>query len=1018
MKILVFVTLLLIIFTLSRAQETRIIKDVRDGQKYKIVKIGDQWWMSENLNMGIRIDGFKLPTNNRTIEKYCYRNKPSNCYLYGGLYLWNEIMQYNPSDSGIIGTTQGICPDGWHIPTDKEWKRLEKELGMTESQAGITQWRGTDQGTQLKTSGASGFEAKLNGIRNYKGGRFLDIGTDGWFWSSTEDNNERAWYRKVRPDKTGVLREKIQKTYGFSVRCVINPLTISMGGNDVSTFGGSDGSIDLTVHGGMEPYNYKWSNGYATEDISGLSAGIYYVTVSDALNDTIIDNVQIYNTYTDTRDNEVYKIITIGSQVWMAENLNVGTYGESINSGKYHSDMSDNDTIEKYCYNNNKANCNIYGGLFNWDEMMQYNPSDNGEIGTTQGICPTGWHIPTVTEWDTLINYLGGSDMAGGKLKETGTMHWDLPNTGATNENGFTALPAGYRHLTGSFNQINSYALFMSATENNSTDAWIIILNNKDFNVRRSYLYKTYGLSVRCVFDPLIIELKGTNTSSLGGTDGFIDLNRSGGLSPYTFHWSNGVTTEDISGLSAGIYSVTITDALNNSATDTIRIYDMFQDVRDSKVYKAITIGSQIWMAENLNVGIFVASDKTGSDHSDVSDNGVIEKYCYNNEVDSCDVYGGLYDWDEMMGYNTIEGVQGICPDGWHIPSDDEWKILEFELGMNQTEADSMDYRGTDQGTQLKINGTSGFESLFSGYRSYYGDFFDVNAFSCFWSTSKLTDTTAWNRKLSSSPKVKRNILGKASGFSIRCVYDKFAGEITLNKTDITCNGLDNGSIDLTVSGGTEPYTYNWSNGDSTANISGLKPGKYIVAVTDANFYYLVDSITLSEPDTLEINYNIQNVSCYGENDGSVDLTVQGGTLPYTYNWWSDDGSGLIISNNDQIGLSAGTYYIKVADNNQCTKIDSIEITQPDSLEIIYIKTDVSASEDNNGSIDITVSGGIGAYTYLWSGPDNFRSNEEDISGLSEGKYSITVKDVNNCVVIDSISLTIIRSDIDKKNKK
>ena len=228
MKILVSITLLLIISTLSRAQETSLIKDTRDGRKYKIVKIGNQWWMAENLNVGAMIDGYKLPVNNRIIEKYCYRNSISNCNLYGGLYLWNETMQYNLSDTGIIGTTQGICPDGWHIPTEKEWKRLEMELGIAESQVDIIQWRGIDQGAQLRIGGYSGFEAQLFGMRNYKGGRFLDMNTDGWFWSSTQDDNEQAWYRKIRSDQMGILHNKIQKTYGFSVRCVLNPLTISM----------------------------------------------------------------------------------------------------------------------------------------------------------------------------------------------------------------------------------------------------------------------------------------------------------------------------------------------------------------------------------------------------------------------------------------------------------------------------------------------------------------------------------------------------------------------------------------------------------------------------------------------------------------------------------------------------------------------------------------------------------------------------------------------------------------------
>jgi uncharacterized protein (TIGR02145 family) len=91
-----------------------------------------------------------------------------------------------------------------------------------------------------------------------------------------------------------------------------------------------------------------------------------------------------------------------------------------------------------------KTNCDIYGGLYRWDEMMQYNPSDTGQIGTTQGICPVGWHIPTQKEWATLVENVGGDKVAGASLKEAGLSHWSAPNIGATDESGFTALPGGY----------------------------------------------------------------------------------------------------------------------------------------------------------------------------------------------------------------------------------------------------------------------------------------------------------------------------------------------------------------------------------------------------------------------------------------------------------------------------------------------------------------------------------------------------------------------------------------------
>jgi uncharacterized protein (TIGR02145 family) len=119
----------------------------------------------------------------------------------------------------------------------------------------------------------------------------------------------------------------------------------------------------------------------------------------------------------------------------MAENLNVGTKINSTSDGQL---QTDNEILEKYCYNNDIANCNIYGGMYEWNEAMQYDTTEGA-----QGICPDGWHIPTDAEWTTLTTFLGGESVAGGKMKEAGFAHWYSPNTGATNESGFTGLPGG-----------------------------------------------------------------------------------------------------------------------------------------------------------------------------------------------------------------------------------------------------------------------------------------------------------------------------------------------------------------------------------------------------------------------------------------------------------------------------------------------------------------------------------------------------------------------------------------------
>jgi uncharacterized protein (TIGR02145 family) len=134
-------------------------------------------------------------------------------------------------------------------------------------------------------------------------------------------------------------------------------------------------------------------------------------------------------------DLNYYKVVKIGTQTWMAENLNAGTM---INSALEQTDFQ---VIKKYCYGNDDRSCKIFGGLYQWPEMMRGAPADRANTGTTRGICPVGWHLPTMKEWNTLIDYLS-EPVAGIKLKEAGTIHWAAGNV-ATNESGFSALPGG-----------------------------------------------------------------------------------------------------------------------------------------------------------------------------------------------------------------------------------------------------------------------------------------------------------------------------------------------------------------------------------------------------------------------------------------------------------------------------------------------------------------------------------------------------------------------------------------------
>jgi uncharacterized protein (TIGR02145 family) len=189
-----------------------------------------------------------------------------------------------------------------------------------------------------------------------------------------------------------------------------------------------------------------------------------------------------------------YHTITIGTQVWVKENLKTTRYsnGDSIGTTIPANLDITNDSIPKYqwAYDGNESNAEIYGRLYTW-----YAATDS------RNICPTGWHVPTEADWSMLITFLVGETAAGGKLKETGIAHWKSPNTGATNESGFTALPGGYRYISGTFFDIGVTGNWWSSTEISANNAWCYTMYNNLKNVDKHYGKKRNDLSVRCVRD-------------------------------------------------------------------------------------------------------------------------------------------------------------------------------------------------------------------------------------------------------------------------------------------------------------------------------------------------------------------------------------------------------------------------------------------------------------------------------------------------------------------------------------
>jgi hypothetical protein len=856
---------------------TPTVKDI-DGNTYNTILIGTQCWTKENLRVTKYRDGTIIPldesggtTGNGTGQTWSsrtsgartvYGHSAANLATYGYLYNWYAVAD-----------TKGICPSSWHVPSDAEWTTLINYLGgesVAESKlksTGTTLW--TDPNTGATNE--SGFSALPGGYRNWNG-LFYKISIDAFFWSASEYylEKDRALSLSTENliDKIGITITS-GKNPGYSVRCLkdtfsivsipsLTTTSITAVSTSSATSGGnitSDGGASVTARGVVwstttNPtiaLTTKTSNGTGTGSFTSSLTNLtpkttYYVrayatniagtgygneisfTTSDL---TIVLGIPCPGTPTvKDIDGNTYNTVQIGTQCWTKENLRVTKYRDGTvipldesggtNGGGNGQTWGSKTTGARTVYGHSASNLATYGYLYNW-----YSVADS------KGLCPGGWHVPRDGEWTTLTTYLGEESVAGGKMKSTGTTLWNSPNTGATNESGFSALPGGFRNRDGSFvyEVLISYgAFFWSSTEYYS-GALSRNLYSYGSSVNRIDNFfngnKLLGASIRCLKDTISIvsistltttAITSINTTSAtsGGiitSDGGAFITARGVVWSTTTNPTIILTTKTSDGTGTGSFSSTLTN-LTPKTTYYVRAYatnsagtgygneisfttsdssslmgipcpgtPTVKDI-DGNTYNTVQIGAQCWTKENLRVtkyknGSVIPLDQSGGVSGSLTgqtwrSRTTGARTLYEHDPSNLATYGYLYNW-----YSVVDS-KGLCPNGWHVPSDSEWTTLTTYLGGESVAGGKMKSIGTTYWNIPNIGATneSGFSALPGGFRSSDGSFSSIWVSAFFWSaTEYVFNGFAWDRNLNySNSGVIRYGNDESVGVAVRCL--------------------------------------------------------------------------------------------------------------------------------------------------------------------------------------------------------------------------------------------------------
>ena len=743
------------------------------------------------------------------------------------------------------------------------------------------------------------------------------------------------------------------------------------------TCGSSNGTASVSVTGGTPPFVYSWDDPSTQTNATatGLVPNLYTVTVTDSLGCSAVDAVTVNGIGSPTisitnivdvscfagNDATATGIATGGgppyTYSWNTSPVQTDTIATGLVAGSYTITVLDTNGCSA------NATANVIEPNILAVSATGVDPSCAGVDDGTATASGSGGTGAYTYSWDDPNSQT--TVTATGLAPNSYIVTIEDAN-GCTNTGAVTISPAAAAMtlMITEFDETNCQSNgIVLLTVSGGTTPYLYLWSNgattEDLNGLSvgSYIV-TVTDSVGCTAtdtatingsQPPATSIVGSDESTCNGGDGIAVLTLTGGTSPFTYNWSNAATTQNISGLVGGTYTVQVTDANSCMAFDTVII----------------------GQPESPSVSV------TGFDESSCS---------ANDGVAAAVVSGGTpsYTYSWSNGGST-QNVTGLAPGTYIITVTDANNCTGSDaININAAPGPSIEgITGIDESSCGQADGAA--VSTVSGGATPY--------------------TYSW-----SSGATAANATGLSAGTHVLTVTDANGcmaidsvelaelGSIVLSLsiTDANCGSAD-GSATVTVTGGTTPYTYTWSSGDSTALADSLSAGIYIITVVDTSGCSNSAAATISDVGGATVdNVTITDATCNGGSDGAIDIDVSGGIAPYTFSW--SNGS----SSEDISGIGAGPYEINIVDGNGCITSASNTVAQPNALALVVSSVDANCGS-SDGEAAVSTSGGTLQYTFSWNTAPP--QTDSMATGLTAGVYTVVVTDGNGCM--DSVSSAV-----------